>query len=306
MKSAKYKGKPMGFIAFAEKYATEEACRQKVFEARWPNGFVCPKCGGTKCCFVKKRNGYQCNKCKFRFSPKVGTLMQDSPLPYKIWLWAIYLVASSKRGISAMELMRQLHVTYKTAWYLLHRIRDAMGNRDEKYLLEGLIELDDSYFGGPKEGGKRGRGTLKSKVLGAVSKDKSGRPKYMKLRVVPNLKGKTVGKFAQESIAAGATIETDACHSYRKALSEKYNHEWEIFNTEKEMLLWFHTAISNAKAWLQGTFHGIDEKHLQRYLNEYDYRYNRRFMQPVLFDHLLVAVTDTPPLGLYTLVTAEG
>jgi len=139
--------------------------------------------------------------------------MQDSPLPYKTWLWAIYLVASSKRGISGLELMRQLHLTQKTAWYLLHRIRQAMGDRDEKYLLEGLIELDDSYFGGTHPGGKKGRGTDKSKVLGAVSKDKSGCPKFMKLRVVPNLKGKTVGKFAQASIAEGATIEIDASRS---------------------------------------------------------------------------------------------
>jgi len=157
MKSAKYKGKPMSFMEFAEKFATEEACRQKVFEARWPDGFVCPKCGGRKCCFVTRRNAYQCNKCKHRTTPKVGTLMEDSPLPYKTWLWAIYLVAADKRGISAMALKRQLHLSYKTAWYLLHRIREAMGNRDEKYLLQGIVELDDSYFGGPKGGGKRGR-----------------------------------------------------------------------------------------------------------------------------------------------------
>jgi len=232
--------------------------------------------------------------------------MEDSPLPYKTWLWAIYLVATDKRGISGKALQRQLHVTYKTAWYLGQRIRQAMGNHDERYLLQGIVELDDGYFGGPKEGGKRGRGTLKTKVLGAVSKDKSGRPKFMKLRVVPNLKGKTVGKFAQESIAAGATIQTDACRSYRKALSEKYNHEWEIFSTEKEMLVWFHTVISNAKSFIQGTYHGVSEKHMQRYLDEFDYRFNRRFHQPSLFDRLLCAVADTPPLGFKSLVASEG
>jgi len=301
MKSAKYKGKPMSFMEFAEKFATEEACREKVFEARWPNGFICPKCGGVKCCFLKNRNAYQCNKCKHRTTPKVGTLMEGSPLPYKTWLWAIYLVATDKRGISAMELTRQLHVTYKTAWYLGHRIRQAMGNRDEKYLLEGIVELDDSYFGGPKGGGKRGRGTKKTKALTAVSKDEEGKPKHLKMKVVPNLKGKTIGKFAAENIALGALIESDAFHSYRKPLEEKWLHQWEVFDADKEMLVWLHTIISNAKSFIQGTYHGIDEKHMQRYFDEYSYRFNRRFMQTSLFDRLLVAVTDTPPLGLVAL-----
>jgi len=200
--------------------------------------------------------------------------------------------------ISAMGLMRQLHVTYKTAWYLGQRIRQAMGNRDEKYLLDGLVEFDDSYFGGTHSGGKRGRGTDKAKVLMAVSKDKKGVAKYMKLRVVPNLKGPTVAKFAKAAIAEGATIETDALRSYRKALSEKHSHNWEVFDSEKEMLLWLHTILSNVKEDILGTFHGVSKKYLQRYLNEIAYRFNRRFMQPVLFDHLLTAVTDSPPLGL--------
>jgi transposase-like protein len=243
--------------------------------------------------------------CQFLFhtktTPKVGTLMEGSPLPYKTWLWAIYLVAADKRGISAMSLMRQLHLSYKTAWYLLHRIREAMGNRDEKYLLQGIVEFDDSYFGGPKGGGKRGRGTKKTKVLQAVSKDAEGKPKFLKMWVVPNLKGPTVGKFAAAVIAEGATVETDAARSYRKALSEKYNHNWDIFDADKEMLAWLHIIVSNAKAHIQGTYHGIDEKYLQRYLNEFGYRFNRRFQQPSLFDRLLAPVTDPPPLGLVAL-----
>ncbi|MDR3313506.1 MAG: IS1595 family transposase, partial [Oscillospiraceae bacterium] len=243
-------------------------------------------------------NVYQCNKCKHHTTPKVGTLMEKSPLPYKTWLWAIYLVAVDKRGISAMALMRQLHVTYKTAWFLLHRIRAAMGSRDEKYLLDGCVEFDDSYFGGTHTGGKRGRGTDKTPVLLAVSKDKRGIARFMKLRVVPNLKGATVGKFAAETIAPGSTIESDALRSYQKALREKYNHNWQIFDTEKEMLIWLHTIVSNVKEDILGTFHGVSRKYLQRYLDEIAYRFNRRFMQPVLFDHLLDAVTDSKPLRL--------
>lgn len=301
MARARYKGRPMGFVAFSERYATEEVCRQKMFEMRWPEGFVCPKCGAHSFCFVEKRNCYQCNTCKNRTTPRVGTVMQNSHLPYKTWLWAIYLLSSDKSGISAMELQRQLHVTYKTAWYLLHRIREAMGKRDEKYLLQGIVELDDSYFGGTKTGGKRGRGTTKTKVLVAVSKDEAGKPQHIKMKVVQNLKGKTVGHFASASIAEGATIETDAYRSYRKPLSEKYNHYWSVFDANKEMLAWLHTIVANAKAFVLGTFHGLDGKHLQRYLNEFNYRFNRRFMQFGIFDHLLSAVASTPPLGLVVL-----
>lgn len=298
MKRTKYKGKPMGFVEFSEAYATEEACRQKVFEARWPDGFVCPKCGGQKCCYVTSKNCYQCQKCKHQTSPKVGTLMEKSPLAYRTWLWAIYLVATDKRGISAMELMRQLHVTYKTAWYLLHRIREAMGNADENCLLQGMVELDDTYFGGPGTGGKRGRGTDKTKSLAALSKDEEGRPQFLKFRVVPNLRGKTIGKFAVENIAQGAVIQSDAFRSYRKPLEEKWLHQWKVFEADGEMLAWLHIVISNAKAFVQGTFHGLDEKYLQRYLNEVCFRFNRRFQQPSLFDQLLFAVTASPPLGL--------
>lgn len=301
MKSAKYNEKPLSFIEFSEKYATEESCREKLFQMRWPNGFKCPKCGGAHYCFIASRNAYQCNTCKHRTTPKVGTIMQDSALPYRVWLWAIYLMAVDKQGVSAKEIQRQLHVTYKTAWYLLHRIREAMSNRDQCYKLDGIIEFDDSYFGGTKKGSLSGRGTRKSKVLVAVSKDKNGKPKHMKMKVVPNLKGKTVGEFASDSIEEGSTIESDAYRSYRKPLSKKYNHNWQIFDADKEMLAWLHTIVSNAKVFVAGTFHGLDEKHLQRYLDEFVYRFNRRFMQPSILERLLAAVVGTPPLGLVVL-----
>jgi len=135
----------------------------------------------------------------------------------------------------------------------------------------------------------------------AVSKDAQGKPQFLKMRVVPNLKGPTVGKFAQAAIAQGSIIETDAARSYRKALSEKYKHNWDIYDADKEMLAWLHTIVSNAKAHIQGTYHGIDEKYLQRYLDEFSYRFNRRFHQPSLFERLLTAVSDSPPLGLVAL-----
>ena len=289
---------PMGFAEFAAKYATEEACREKLFEVRKAQGFVCPKCGCDEFYNLKTRGTFQCKKCRYQKSLTVGTVMEGTHIKLQKWFWAIYLVATDKRGISAKALQGQLRVTYKTAWFLLHRIREAMGKREEKYTLSGIIEFDDAYFGGTKPGGKRGRGTDKSKVLAAVSKDSAGRPKFLKLLVVPDLKGNTIKKFAQKNFDAGAKVETDACRSYRKPLEEKFMHEWQIFDADKEMLKWLHIAIGNAKAFIQGTYHGLKKKHLQRYLNEFDYRYNRRNMQGDIFDRLLRATLATGHLSL--------
>jgi len=164
--------------------------------------------------------------------------------------------------------------------------------------LSGIIEFDDAYFGGPKSGGKRGRGTTKTKALLAVSKDELGNPKFLKLLVVPNLKGKTIGKFADENFVEGARVETDALRSYRKPLAEKWLHDFEVFDADKEMLVWLHTITSNVKSLIGGTFHGLGGKYLQRYFDEAAYRFNRRWMQVSIFDHLLSSVALSTPLGL--------
>lgn len=288
----------MGFVAFSEKYATEEACREALFHKRWPHGFECLECGRRGYIILQKRNRIQCNSCKHQTSPTVGTVMHKTHLPIRTWFWAIYLVAQDKRGISAMSLCKQLKVTYKTAWYLLHRIREAMGKRDERYLLAGIVEFDDSYFGGPRGGGKRGRGTKKSKVLIALSKTAGGKPQHLKMQVVPNLRGSTIGAFAAATIHQNSTIQSDAAINYRKALSAKWLHQYELSGACGQSLAWLHTVISNVKASIQGTTHGLDSKHLQRYLNEVCYRFNRRFLEHSLFEHLLTAVTNSLPLGL--------
>jgi len=216
--------------------------------------------------------------------------MDRSHLSLKKWIWAIYLVARDKRGYSAMQLSRVLNLPYSTAWFLLHRIRHAMAERDSIYMLTGIVELDDTYFGRPKKGGKRGRGTTKTKVVVAVSKDDKGKPEYAKMQVVPDLKGKTIGKFAKVCIEEGSVVQTDAYRSYRKPMSEKYLHEYQVFDADSGMLKWLHTIVGNAKAFVSGTFHGLGRKHMQSYLDEYCYRFNRRYMGGDVFSRLGLAV----------------
>jgi len=289
--------KTIGYAEFQKRFSSEDMCRNHLFEVKFPNGFVCPKCGCIEYYSVNFRNLYQCKGCRYQASVTAGSVMHGSHLPLTVWLWAIYLVSRDKRGYSAAQLSRELDLPYKTAWFLLQRVRAAMSQRDEQYYLTGIVEFDDTYFGKPKKGGKRGRGTKKTKVVVAVSKSNEGKPHFVKMQVVPNLKAKTIGNFACSNIAEGSVIQTDAYHSYRKPLSEKYEHLYQVFNPEGEMLRWLHIIIGNAKAFVTGTFHGLDEKYLQRYLDEFCYRFNRRF-QSDIFSNLLVAVVCAKSISL--------
>lgn len=291
----------MGFMAFCEKYSSEDECREQLHQLRWPKGFVCPRCGCEEHYDIPTRNKHQCKVCRYQVSLTSGTVMHGSHLSLKIWFWAIYLVASDKRGYSATLLSQQLNLPYSTAWFLLHRIRDAMGQRDADYLLSGLVEMDDTYFGGPISGGKKGRGTKKIKVMVAVSKDTMGRPQFLKMQTIPNLRGKTIGAFAQHNIQQGTTIQSDGLSSYRKPLASKYLHQYEKYDPDSGLLHWLHTIIGNSKAVVNGTFHGLGSKHLQHYLDEFCFRFNRRYFHGNLFLRLAHAVVRAHPCPLSAL-----
>ena len=185
---------------------------------------------------------------------------------------------------------KDIEVSYPTAWLMLHKIREAMEQRDASYELDGIVEIDESYFGGPDEGGKRGRGTDKTKVIVGLSIDEDGRPEFAKMEVIPDVKGQTIADFAERNIVPGTQINSDAYSSYN-ILKESFQHTAKEFNPteDPEHLKWLHVLISNAKAFIQGTFHGLDEKHLQRYLDEFCYRFNRRAFKGQGFFRLLAA-----------------
>lgn len=290
------KEKTISYARFQKEFGTEESCRNFLASHRWSNGYICPVCGCKEYYYLSNRNLYQCKGCRHQQSLTAGTVMHRSHLPLQIWFWAIFLISRDKRGYSAAMLSRDLDLPYNTAWFLLHRIREAMSQRDAQYKLSGIVELDDTYFGKPAKGGKRGRGSSKTKVVVAVSKTSDGKPIYLKMQVVQNLKSKTIGQFAQSNINERAIIQTDAYHSYRKPLSEKYTHEYEVFSPDSEMLKWLHILIGNAKAFVNGTFHGLDAKHLQHYLDEFSYRFNRRYFVDI-FDNLCNAVISAAPLS---------
>lgn len=284
--------KEMSLLEFQEQFNSEEACREHLYKLRWPEKFVCPKCGVVDEPFrIKSRNLYQCRHCNHQTSVTAGTVMEKTRVPLLKWFWAMFLMSNDKRGCSAKQLSIELKLCYSTAWFLCHRIRSAMGERDTQYVLSGYIEADDAFFGAPTSNGKRGRGTDKTVVLVGLSLNEKGNPEFVKMQVAPNVQGETIAAFADQNIEQGATIASDGYASYRILSESGFVHEGRICDpvSEPEHLKWLHTIISNAKAFIAGTYHGLGKKHLQRYLNEFCYRFNRRKFTLQHFDRTLFA-----------------
>ena len=283
---AKNKRFPLG--TFMKLFSTEAQCREYLASLRWKSGYVCPKCGCHHA--YRLANGrYQCARCRHQASVTAGTVLHKTHMPLTQWFLAFYFVCQDKRGISAVQLETMLGMTYKTAWFMLKRIRTAMGQRDKTHKLNGVIEFDDAYFGGPTAGKKRGRGTEKAKVFVALSLDELGNPRFLKMRVTPNLKQASVKKFARAAFTDSSVIHSDGYRSYIPAL-EDFTHERRSYDPDSGLLHWLHIVISNAKAFILGTYHGLPKKYLQSYLDEYSFRFSRRGFGGALVERLSLSI----------------
>lgn len=283
----------LSFTQFIKRFPNEKSCVEYLHKIKWPDGFECPVCGCRHGYTLKNRRQYQCANCHHQTSLTANTVMHRTHLPLTKWFWAIYLVACDKRGIFALALAGKIEVCYETAWNMLRRIRAAMEMRDEHYILGGIVEFDDSYFGAGKKGnipGKGGRARGNQAVFVAVSKDEQGHPVHLRMQLTPNVQSVSIEDFARSRIAHGSIVQTDGFNAYRKPLSKGYLHEYEVFNPDGELLKWLHHMIGNAKTFINGTYHGTSTKHLQMYLSEFCYRFNRRKMGGAIFDRLLVAI----------------
>ena len=284
------KADKLNLIQFQERFNTEEACEEYLFIKKWPNGYECPKCGHEKYYYIKTRKLYECRKCSHQASLTAGTVMHRSKLDLKTWFWTIYLVSSDKRGRSALSISKNLDLNYRTAWRLLHKIRRAMAERDANYQLAGFVEMDDAYFGAPRPD-TDGRGTTKPKVVIALSTDSQGNPLYARMQVVDAISINEISRIVQGCIEKGSSVLTDGHSSYRKPLKENYIHKSQNYYEAKSnsFLKWLHVLVGNAKAFILGTYHGLDNKYLQAYLDEFCYRFNRRFDLKQSFGRLLNA-----------------
>jgi transposase-like protein/predicted RNA-binding Zn-ribbon protein involved in translation (DUF1610 family) len=288
----------MSLLEFQDRFNTEEACQQHLFRLKWPQGFVCPKCGHKEYYFVATRHLYQCKQCRYQASLTAHTIMHRTRTPLRIWFWMIYLLGRDKRGKSSLSLSKELNIHYSKAWAMVHKIRTAMSERDAAYKLAGLVEVDEAYFGGPKHGGKKGRGTGKAKALIEVSLSRTGKPKYAKIQIVSAFERETIHKTLESYVAQGSTLQTDGYQVYARVYQQGYARKAFVVKNmaTSDFQKWLHIIIGNAKTFIQGTYHGLGEKHLQSYLNEFCYRFNRRFWEPQLFNRLLNACLVAKPI----------
>lgn len=288
----------ISLVEWQKKFGTERACAKALVKVRWPNGFQCPACGFQKYCFITSRKLYQCSKCRHQVSVTADTLFHATKVPLVKWFWAIYLMASDKGGISALRLSKHIGVSWNSARSMLKKIRTAMAHRDSIYRLQHLIEFDDTYVGG-KRAGKRGRGAEgKRAVLVAVETREKGAG-FIAMQAVDTVSETTVRPFLSVHLKPGQNVRTDALPALN-AVAKEHVHEKKVTPPEKssEWLPLVHIMIGNMKKFLNGTFHGVSSSYLQEYLDEFCYRFNRRFWEPELPLRLLNACLAHVPVKI--------
>jgi transposase-like protein len=297
---------------FMKKYGTETQCAEALFQARWPSGFQCPICGGSRYSMIKTRNLYQCSACHHQTSLISGTLFEQTKLPLTVWFLAIYLVTQAKTGLSALALKRQIGVSYNTAWSIKQKIMQAMKERDDGKPLNGIIQLDDVYWGGEHRGGKRGRGSEnKTPFVAAVALNEDHHPIAMNLNVVKGFRSTEIKRWSTKHLEPGSFVYSDglACFS---AVLENGCHHYSIVtgggphSVNREEFEWVNTMIGNVKRSINGTYHAINPRHLPRYLAEFCYRFNRRFDLQSMMPRFLFAAAHTPPMPGRLLKLAEA
>jgi transposase len=262
---------------FRKEFPDDTACLLWLRDYRWPGGIYCKVCGKiTKHHLMSTRRSFCCQECGNHVHPTAGTIFHKSTTALTTWFYTIYLMASTRGGISAKQIQRETGVTYKTAWRMFKLIRSRLDeNGGDPF--KGNVEADESYFGGRKRGGKRGRGSEnKTPVLGVV--ERKGRVKAI---AVPNVQGRTILPIVAETVERGATVHTDEFSVYDRLESMGYAHK-RIIHAEKIYVIGdSHTQTidgfwGNVKNGIRGVYHHVSDKYLQHYLNEYSFRYNHR------------------------------
>jgi len=297
----------MDIFSFGVQFKDEESCRLHFKEQRDKEGVVCHRCKGTDHYWLKNKWSYQCKSCKARISLRSGTIMQSSKLPFLVWYKTILLMSTTKKGFSSKEIQRQLCLKrYEPVWAMVHKLRKAMGERDDRYTLQGMIEADEGYFATQaitkNQPQKAGRGSItKSTVMvmaesttledvetGKVDKHVG----YFKAKVLSDHKSANTDLTLKQAIECDKSVVfSDDSTSYVNIADyvELHISEKSSEQTTKETLKWVHIAISNAKRNFVGTYHKIKAKYLQLYLNEFVYKLNRRYFGTRIFDRLVIA-----------------
>jgi transposase-like protein len=281
----------MDLVKLVEQFHDEDKARAYLIALRWPDGVTCPRCESASIAALGKDQKFDCNSCRYQFTVTSGTVLHDTHLPLWKWFLATYLMCESKKGISALQMKRSLGVHYRTAWYLCHRIRKAVGEANEP-LLVGTVEVDETLVGGKVKGMGRGYRGNKTIVVGVVQR--GGR---VRLQVVPGADRETLHAFIREHVAPDAeAIYTDEWPAYEGIGDDDTRHETVNHSLEEWSRGDVHTnsaenVWSLLKRSIVGSYHQISAKHLDAYLNELEWRFNNRDNVFLLRDTLRQLVT---------------
>jgi hypothetical protein len=301
---------PRSLPEFQQQFPDEAACVDYLRKIRWPGGFVCPSCGGDRGWELKtKAWTHECAGCGKQTSVTAGTLMHGSKLSLTTWFWAAYLMATHSNGISALQLQSQLGLgSYKTAWLLAAKLRSAMV-APGRTPLEGLVEVDETEIpcrskDDPPVGG--GGRSHQGKILVAGAVEVVGRaPGRIRLACIKDFSALSLHSFIGKSITEESTIKTDGWSAYPGAPQVK--HEPHVIGSMAAhvVLPWVHRVFSNLKTWALGVYHGLRRKHIQTYLDEFVFRFNRRRTRHATFKSLLGIGVKIKPVTYKMLISPE-
>jgi hypothetical protein len=305
-------GLPLGeFLAL---FGTDDLCEAHLVRLRWPNGFACVRCQHTRC--AKTHNGrrlWECLGCGYQCSSIVGTLFEHTKLPLHKWFLGIYLMTQSKNAISALELKRQVGISYPAAWLMKHKILETMHQREERRVLDERVEIDDAYLGGERSGEKRGRGSPnKVAFVAAVQTSETGKPHVMRLSRVSGFTNEAIEQWAAQAVAPTAHVVSDGLPCFNAVAAYCHHHERHVVGSgpqavKRPEFKWVNTMLGNLKTALAGTYHAFDYgKYGHRYLAEFAYRFNRRYDLKGIMPRFLYTAMKTKPQPLNKLRLSEA
>lgn len=290
----------MNLAKLIENFHSEDKCRVYLEEMRWPDGITCPRCSSKSISNIKERRQHDCNICRYQFSVTTGTIFHDTHLPLWKWFLAIYMILESKKGISANQIKRTIDISYKTAWYLCHRIRNALKGGDS--LLDGIVEVDETYVGGKRKGVGHGSREGKTLIVGAMERGGN-----ICLKIIKHADRKTLHGFIKKHTAPDTEmIITDKWPAYVGIKDHDTDHKIVNHSIEQWVKGKIHTnGIENVWSLLKrsiiGSYHKISAKHLDAYLDELEFRFNNRD-NPYLFRDTLKKLISSDNLEYQDLV----
>lgn len=314
---------PMTALEFQDRFRTEEDCARVISKLRWPKGFVCPNCEHDDAYYISTRHLFQCTVCKHQTSITAGTVFHGTKIPLRNWFWMIYMVAHDKGGASSSRIAAQLGMYQKTVWHILHKIREAMGDRDEGITLAGLIELDEAIIGpearktGRQRRGKESYLAVRHKgmrKMGLAPQSGAKRKTQTEVLVMVEDEREKAGNIVMKVLDYTDRLDI-------KEIVEARVDELQYFKSDARQAHWVlesmghkltakksggpfsvvwlphvHRAISLFKRFLLGTYHGVGAAYLPRYLQEFCFRFNRRHKPKTIWESLLKACVNKLPV----------